>query len=71
MRARVLCPFFDMQERVDRAAGEVFEATEERFSLIASALPGFVEAVPEEAQAAEEAPAPRRAPARRKAKAAE
>lgn len=70
MRAEVLHQFYDMQERRDRAAGEVFEATEERFSEIASALPGFVRALPEEPAPAE-APAPKAAPARRRAKAAE
>jgi hypothetical protein len=42
MKVTVYRPFYDLEEGVDRHAGEVFECTEERFNVIKSKLPAFV-----------------------------
>ena len=73
MKIRAKAPFLDLQENVDRAAGEVFECSEERFVEINSTQFGtLAERVgeePEQAELPEEAEepeAPARKPARRK-----
>lgn len=48
MQVKVLKKFFDAKEGCDRTAGEVFEATAERFAEIQAKLPSWVEAVEEE-----------------------
>lgn len=48
MRARATKPFFDIKEKADRAAGDVFECSEERFAEINSTAHGTLcEAVEE------------------------
>ena len=42
MKVTVYRPFYDLEEGVDRHAGEVFECTEERFNVLRSKLPAFV-----------------------------
>lgn len=73
MEARVVFPFFDIEADCDRAAGEVFEATEGRIAAINSAGYGkLVEAVEAPEPEKPEAPEPAK-PARKpasKAKAA-
>ena len=56
VRVNVLKPFFDLEKRVDRAAGDAFEATEERAAHIAGKLPGYVtyERIAEAAPASED-----------------
>lgn len=39
----VLKDFYDLVERVDRHAGETFDADDERAAYIDEALPGYVE----------------------------
>ena len=67
MKARAKAPFLDLQENVDRATGEVFECSEERFEEINSTRFGtLAERVAEEPEQAEEPEEPARKPARRK-----
>ena len=47
MKVKVLKPFFDVKEQVNRHVGEVFECTSARFFEIASILPDWVEEVKE------------------------
>ena len=47
MKAKVLKPFFDVKEQVNRHVGEVFECTSARFSEIVSILPDWVEEMKE------------------------
>ena len=47
MKVKVLKPFFDVKEQVNRHVGEVFECTPDRFSEILSILPCWVEEVKE------------------------
>lgn len=55
MKARAKAPFLDLQENVDRATGEVFECSEERFEEINSTRFGtLAERVAEEPEQAEE-----------------
>ena len=42
VRVTVLKPFFDLEKRVNRAAGDSFDTTEERAAHIASVLPEYV-----------------------------
>lgn len=42
VRVTVLRPFTDLVKRAERAAGDTFEATEERAAYIAAKLPGYV-----------------------------
>ena len=63
MKIRAKAPFLDLQENVDRAAGEVFECSEERFVEINSTQFGtLAERVDEQPAQAEE---PARKPSRR------
>lgn len=67
MKVRAKAPFLDLQENVDRAAGEVFECSEERFVEINSTQFGtLAERVDEQPGQAEESEKPARKPARRK-----
>ena len=76
MKVRAKAPFLDLQENVDRATGDVFECSEERFEEINSTRFGtLAERVaeepeqaeePEEPEQAEEPEEPARKPARRK-----
>ena len=76
MKVRAKAPFLDLQENVDRATGDVFECSEERFEEINSTQFGtLAERVaeepeqaeePEEPEQAEEPEEPARKPARRK-----
>ena len=45
----VLKPFYDLVRRVDREAGEDFDASEERAAYIDAVLPGFISYGAEEA----------------------
>lgn len=47
MKAKVLKPFFDEAEGVDRREGEVFECTSARFKEIDTKLPTWIEEVKE------------------------
>ena len=68
MKVRAKAPFLDLRENVDRAAGEVFECSEERFEEINSTQFGtLAERVDEQPAQAEE---PARKPSRRKKAAA-
>ncbi len=43
VQVRTLRDFYDLEERVDRKEGDVFEASEERARQIAELLPGYIE----------------------------
>lgn len=47
MKAKVLKPFFDEAEGVDRREGEVLECTSARFKEIDTKLPTWIEEVKE------------------------
>lgn len=48
MKVKVVKPFYDMKEQVNRHAGEVFECTSSRFSEIVSILPEWIQEMKEE-----------------------
>ena len=50
MKVRALDAFYDLVEERERARGEVFECSEGRYEEIAARLPGWVEAVVEDAE---------------------
>ncbi len=67
MIAKATAPFLDLKANVDRATGDVFECSEERFEEINSTQFGtLAERVDGEPEQAEELEAPARKPARRK-----
>lgn len=45
---RVLRPFYDKAERVDRRPGETFSASAQRAEVILAGLPGYAELVKED-----------------------
>lgn len=48
MKIKVLSPFFDLEEEVDRLAGEEFEVTAKRYAkLKKNLLPGYFEKIEE------------------------
>lgn len=50
MNVKVIHPFYDIVEKLDRNQGEVFEATKERVDEIQEKIPGYIEVVKEETQ---------------------
>ena len=48
MKIKVLSPFYDLEEEVDRMAGDEFEVTVKRYSkLKKNLLPGYLEKIEE------------------------
>lgn len=47
MKVKVLRPFIDLTDGIERKVGEVFECTSARFSDITSKLPEWIEEVEE------------------------
>lgn len=48
MKYKVLKPFYDLENDVERSVDEVVEATKKRFNDINKKLPGYVEEVAED-----------------------
>lgn len=48
MKYKVLKPFHDLENEVDRGQGEVVESTKKRFNEILKKLPGYIEEVVDE-----------------------
>ena len=49
MKIKVLSPFYDLEEEVDRMAGDEFEVTTKRYTkLKKNLLPGYFEKIEEE-----------------------
>lgn len=45
MKVKVVEPFFDESEAIDRKSGDIFEAEEDRIAHIEAVLPGFIERI--------------------------